>query len=54
MGISRYFVLYGLVVQGNRPEKIMPAQQTIAMLPAVNNVTAKGGKVILLLLKRNF
>lgn len=45
MGICRYFVLYGLVTQLSRPEKIMPAQQTIAMAPVTHNPNPKGGKV---------
>ncbi|CAB3261513.1 unnamed protein product [Arctia plantaginis] len=53
MGISRYFILYGLVVQGSRPDKIMPAQQTIAMPSVVNNANAKGGKKQKLRKQRN-
>lgn len=45
MGISRYFLVYGLVVQGSKPEKLMPAQQTIAALPNTTNRNPKGGKV---------
>lgn len=45
MGICRYCIIYGLVVQSNRPEKIMPAQQTIAMAPVVPKPNTKGGKV---------
>ncbi|XP_035439500.2 HEAT repeat-containing protein 6 [Spodoptera frugiperda] len=44
MGICRYCIIYGLVVQNNRPEKIMPAQQTIAMAPVVPKPNTKGGK----------
>lgn len=43
MGITHHFVLYGLVNQGSKPQKIMPAQQTIAVTPVVQN--SKGGKV---------
>lgn len=43
IGICKYFILYGLVNQGQKPEKIMPAQQTIAAVPVRLNV--KGGKV---------
>ncbi|CAH0715508.1 unnamed protein product, partial [Brenthis ino] len=42
IGICRYFTLYGLVNQGNKPERIMPAQQSIAATPVKPN--AKGGK----------
>ena len=44
IGICRYFILYGLVNQGQKPEKIMPAQQTVAAAPVRLNV--KGGKVL--------
>ncbi|XP_047511457.1 HEAT repeat-containing protein 6 isoform X2 [Pieris napi] len=43
MGISQYFILYGLIQQNSRPEKIMPAQQTIAATP-VKSVGVRGGK----------
>lgn len=42
MGISRYYVLYGLVAQGSKPERIMPSQQTVAV--PVTNIP-KSGKV---------
>ncbi|XP_045773429.1 HEAT repeat-containing protein 6 isoform X1 [Maniola jurtina] len=42
MGICRYFILYGLVSQGNKPERIMPSQQTVAAAPVKPN--PKGGK----------
>lgn len=47
MGICQYFALYGLMNLGPKPERIMPAQQTIAVTPVVQNT--KGGKVITLL-----
>lgn len=53
MGICRYFVLYGLVTQENRPEKIMPAQQAIALPAVVHNVNPKGGKKQKLRKQRN-
>ncbi|KAJ2949139.1 hypothetical protein O0L34_g6080 [Tuta absoluta] len=43
MGICRYFVLYGILSQSAKPDRIMPAQQTIAVTP-VTQVNAKGGK----------
>lgn len=43
MGICQYFTLFGLVNLGPKPERIMPAQQTIAITPVVQNT--KGGKV---------
>ncbi|XP_053609751.1 HEAT repeat-containing protein 6 [Plodia interpunctella] len=42
IGICRYFILYGLVIQSSRPEKIMPSQQTIAVPPV--KIAPKGGK----------
>ncbi|XP_026761719.2 HEAT repeat-containing protein 6 [Galleria mellonella] len=42
MGICRHFVLYGLINQGPTPERLMPAQQTIATIPL--KVIPKGGK----------
>ncbi|XP_050350439.1 HEAT repeat-containing protein 6 [Nymphalis io] len=42
MGICRHFILYGIISQEKRPEKIMPAQQSIAAVPIKPN--AKGGK----------
>ncbi|KAM3965313.1 HEAT repeat-containing protein 6 [Aphomia sociella] len=42
MGICRHFVIYGLINQGQRPERLMPSQQTIATAPA--KVNPKGGK----------
>lgn len=45
MGICKYYVLLGLMQQESKPERIMPAQQTIAPSPVVHNNT-KGGKVI--------
>ncbi|XP_048004601.1 HEAT repeat-containing protein 6-like isoform X2 [Leguminivora glycinivorella] len=53
MGISRYFLVYGLVVQGLKPEKIMPAQQTIATVPNTINRDTKGGKKQKLRKQRN-
>ncbi|XP_026735223.1 HEAT repeat-containing protein 6 isoform X1 [Trichoplusia ni] len=53
MGICRYFVLYGLVTQLSMPEKIMPAQQTIAMAPVTHNPNPKGGKKQKLRKQRN-
>ncbi|XP_075977882.1 HEAT repeat-containing protein 6 [Anticarsia gemmatalis] len=53
MGICRYFVLFGLATQANKPEKIMPAQQTIAMPPVVHNSNPKGGKKQKLRKQRN-
>lgn len=53
MGISRYFLVYGLVVQGLKPEKIMPAQQTIAAVPNTTNRNSKGGKKQKLRRQRN-
>lgn len=44
MGMSRYFVLYGLVNQGSKPERLFPSQQTIAAAPV--KINPKGGKVI--------
>lgn len=46
MGICRHFILYGLANQGPKPEKIMPAQQTIAAIPVPVTQNSKGGKVI--------
>lgn len=43
IGICRHFILHGLVSQPTKPEKIMPAQQTIAAVPVKPN--PKGGKV---------
>ncbi|CAH0398322.1 unnamed protein product [Chilo suppressalis] len=51
MGICRYFILYGLVNQGNRPEKILPAQQTVAANPV--KINPKGGKKQKLRKQRN-
>ncbi|XP_023946380.1 HEAT repeat-containing protein 6 [Bicyclus anynana] len=42
IGICQYFILYGLANQGNKPERIMPAQQSIAAAPVKPN--PKGGK----------
>ncbi|XP_046965630.1 HEAT repeat-containing protein 6 isoform X1 [Vanessa cardui] len=42
IGLCRHFILYGIVSQEKRPEKIMPAQQSIAAVPVKPN--AKGGK----------
>nr|XP_026499699.1 HEAT repeat-containing protein 6 isoform X1 [Vanessa tameamea]XP_026499700.1 HEAT repeat-containing protein 6 isoform X1 [Vanessa tameamea]XP_026499701.1 HEAT repeat-containing protein 6 isoform X2 [Vanessa tameamea] len=42
MGLCRHFILYGIISQDKRPEKIMPAQQSIAAVPVKPN--AKGGK----------
>ncbi|KAI8436833.1 hypothetical protein MSG28_010288, partial [Choristoneura fumiferana] len=53
MGISRYFLVYGLVVQGSKPEKLMPAQQTIAAVPYTTNRNPKGGKKQKLRKQRN-
>ncbi|XP_028039412.1 HEAT repeat-containing protein 6-like isoform X2 [Bombyx mandarina] len=44
IGICHYFVLFGLVDQGNKPEKIMPSQQTVAMAPVPHKPPSKGGK----------
>ncbi|KAF9421110.1 hypothetical protein HW555_002822 [Spodoptera exigua] len=44
MGICRYCIMYGLVTQKNRPEKIMPAQQTIPIAPVLRKPNTKGGK----------
>lgn len=49
MGICRYFILYGIVNQGPNPEKIMPAQQTLATIPVPVTQNSKGGKVIMVL-----
>ncbi|XP_060803157.1 HEAT repeat-containing protein 6 [Amyelois transitella] len=51
MGVCRYFVLYGLVAQGSTPEKIMPAQQTMAAAPV--KIVPKGGKKQKLRKQRN-
>ncbi|CAG9786769.1 unnamed protein product [Diatraea saccharalis] len=51
MGICRYFILYGLLNQGNKPEKIMPSQQTIAA-PVIKTYP-KGGKKQKLRKQRN-
>ncbi|KAJ8722117.1 hypothetical protein PYW08_004519 [Mythimna loreyi] len=53
MGICRYCILYGLVTQTSRPEKIMPAQQTIAIVPVVHPPNPKGGKKQKLRKQRN-
>ncbi|XP_041979377.1 HEAT repeat-containing protein 6 isoform X1 [Aricia agestis] len=42
VGICRYFILYGILNQNNKPERLMPAQQTIASAPVKPNT--KGGK----------
>ncbi|XP_028176593.1 HEAT repeat-containing protein 6 [Ostrinia furnacalis] len=42
VGLCRYFILYGLVTQGPKPERIMPAQQSIATAPV--KIQPKGGK----------
>ncbi|CAH2246737.1 jg8801 [Pararge aegeria aegeria] len=42
IGICQYFILYGLVSQDSKPERIMPAQQSIATTPVKPN--PKGGK----------
>ncbi|XP_047029951.1 HEAT repeat-containing protein 6 [Helicoverpa zea] len=53
IGICRYFILYGLVTQTGPPEKIMPAQQSIAMVPEVRTPNPKGGKKQKLRKQRN-
>ncbi|XP_045498148.1 HEAT repeat-containing protein 6 [Colias croceus] len=42
MGICQYFILYGLIKQNSKPEKILPAQQSIAIAPV--KPTTRGGK----------
>ncbi|XP_059052046.1 HEAT repeat-containing protein 6 [Achroia grisella] len=42
MGICHHFVLHGLVTQNRTPQRLMPAQQTIATVPV--KVNPKGGK----------
>ncbi|KAL0883107.1 hypothetical protein ABMA27_016568 [Loxostege sticticalis] len=42
VGLCRYFILYGLVAQGPKPERLMPAQQSIAAAPV--KIQPKGGK----------
>ncbi|CAG9102480.1 unnamed protein product [Plutella xylostella] len=44
MGISKHFILLGLVPQPTRWTSIMPAQQTIAPVPIVHNTGGKGKK----------
>ncbi|CAK1551115.1 unnamed protein product [Leptosia nina] len=41
MGICQYFILYGLVKQNNKLDKIMPSQQTVAATPVKPSV--RGG-----------
>ncbi|XP_049873203.1 HEAT repeat-containing protein 6 [Pectinophora gossypiella] len=53
MGICRHFVLYGLVNQNPKPERIMPAQQTLAAVPVVPSSNPKGGKKQKLRKQRN-
>ncbi|KAL4715902.1 hypothetical protein ACJJTC_013202 [Scirpophaga incertulas] len=51
MGICRYFILFGLVMQESKPEKLMPAQQTIAIQTI--KINPKGGKKQKLRKQRN-
>ncbi|KAG7308603.1 hypothetical protein JYU34_005823 [Plutella xylostella] len=44
MGISKHYILLGLVPQPTRWTSIMPAQQTIAPVPIVHNTGGKGKK----------
>ncbi|CAK1580315.1 unnamed protein product [Parnassius mnemosyne] len=51
VGICRHFILYGLVNQNSKPERLMPSQQTIAAVPM--KMAPKGGKKQKLRKQRN-